>query len=231
MAFNIPAATNLLPDMSGSGLVPKLQMPELQMPEPLMPKPQQFRDIRITKMVSKSATRKSTTRKSTTVDNAAVEVDTVTIMSDDVVRHAPLSKLDLAAEKIKFSTALLRSYGKVYESLGGRLAHDSQGMKIYGDELLEIFQQVREQVHEGHPIQDAMKMAFEKDTKSKSSKTKSKASTKQAQPIDKKKLNQLLENNAHLSEEIEDLRRELKHLKKDKKDKSGWLSKLVRVVY
>lgn len=174
----------------------------------LMPRPHQFRDIRITKMALK----------------------TKSFSNDDLFGEAPLSKLDLAANKINFSTPLLRSYGKVYESLGGRLAHDSQGIKIYGDDLLETFKQVREQVHEGHPIQDAMKLAFEGDK----TKSKTKKATKQAQPIDKKKLNQLLQNNTVLSEEIENLRRELKHLKKDKqekKDKSGWLSKLVRVVY
>ena len=181
----------------------------------LMPKPQQFRDIRITKVAPRT--------ESTATSNA----------NDAVFGQTPLSKLDLAAHKIDFSTPLLRSYGKVYESLGGRLAHDSQGIKIYGDDLLETFKLVREQVHEGHPIQDAMRLAFESDkSKSKSkTKTRSKTSTKEAQPVDKKKLSQLLQSNAVLSEEIQDLRRELKHLKKDKKDKSGWLSKLVRVVY
>lgn len=174
----------------------------------LMPKPHQFRDIRITKKAAK----------------------TTSFTNEDLFGQAPLSKLDLAANKINFSTPLLRSYSKVYESLGGRLAHDSQGIKIYGDDLLEVFKQVREQVHEGHPIQDAMSLAFEADK----SKNKSKKTTKQAQPIDKKKLSQLLQSNTVLSEEIEDLRRELKHLKKDKqerRDKSGWLSKLIRVVY
>ena len=171
----------------------------------LMPKPHQFRDIRITKTAPK----------------------TTSFTNEDVFGQAPLSKLDLAANKINFSTPLLRSYSKVYESLGGRLAHDSQGIKIYGDDLLEIFKQVREQVHEGHPIQDAMNLAFEADK----NKTKTKTRSKQAQPLDKKKLSQLLKNNTVLSEEIEDLRRELKHLKEDKKDKSSWLSKLVRVVY
>ena len=174
----------------------------------LMPKPHQFRDIRITKTAPK----------------------TTSFTNEDLFGQAPLSKLDLAANKINFSTPLLRSYSKVYESLGGRLAHDSQGIKIYGDDLLEVFKQVREQVHEGHPIQDAMSLAFEAEK----GKSKTKTRSKQAQPIDKKKLSQLLKNNTVLSEEIEDLRRELKHLKedkKDKKDKSGWLSKLVRVVY
>lgn len=171
----------------------------------LMPKPHQFRDIRITKTVPK----------------------TTSFTNEDLFGQAPLSKLDLAANKINFSTPLLRSYSKVYESLGGRLAHDSQGLKIYGDDLLEIFKQVREQVHEGHPIQDAMSLAFEADK----SKSKTKTRSKQAQPLDKKKLSQLLKNNTVLSEEIEDLRRELKHLKEDKKDKPSWLSKLVRVVY
>lgn len=182
-------------------------MPDMSSPG-LMPKPQQFRDIRITKAAPKT----------TSFNN---------ISDEDLFGQAPLSKLDLAANKINFSTPLLRSYGKVYESLGGRLAHDSQGIKIYGDDLLETFKQVREQVHEGHPIQDAMKLAFESDK----SKSKTKKTTKQAQPIDKKKLSQLLQSNTVLSEEIEVLRRELKHLKKDKQEKSGWLSKLVRVVY
>lgn len=180
----------------------------------LMPRPHQFRDIRITKPALKASSQTKSFSNS----------------NDDLFEGAPLSKLDLAASKINFSTPLLRSYGKVYESLGGRLAHDSQGIKVYGDDLLETFKQVREQVHEGHPIQDAMKLAFEADK----SKSKTKTRTKQAQPIDKKKLTQLLKSNTVLSEEIEDLRRELKHLKKDKqekKDKSGWLSKLVRVVY
>ena len=174
----------------------------------LMPKPHQFRDIRITKVAPK--------------------IDSLT--DERLFGQAPLSKLDLAANKINFSTPLLRSYSKVYESLGGRLAHDSQGVKIYGDDLLEIFKQVRDQVHEGHPIQEAMSVAFEADK----GKSKTKTRSKQVQPLDKKKLSQLLKNNTVLSEEIEDLRRELKHLredKKNKKDKSSWLSKLVRVVY
>ena len=179
----------------------------------LMPKPHQFRDIRITKTALKATSQISSFNN-----------------SNDDFEDTSLSKLDLAANKINFSTPLLRSYGKVYESLGGRLAHDSQGIKVYSDDLLETFKQVREQVHEGHPIQDAMKLAFETDK----SKSKTKTRTQQAQPIDKKKLTQLLKSNTVLSEEIEDLRRELKHLKKgkqEKKDKSGWLSKLVRVVY
>ena len=166
----------------------------------LMPGPHQFQDIRISKVVPK----------------------TIPFNKRELFEEVSLSKLDLAANKINFSTPLLRSYSKVYESLGGRLTHDSQGMKIYGDELLEAFKQVREQVHEGHLIQDAMKAAFEVD------KSKTKVRTKQTQPVDKKKLSQLLQSNAVLSEEIEDLRRELKYLKKDK---TNWLSKLARAVY
>ena len=210
MAFNIPMFTNMSNGMSTN-------MSDMSSPA-LMPKPHQFRDIRITKVASKTA--------------SFLGQDVSEHLDQEAFGQAPLSKLDLAANKISFSTALLRSYGKVYESLGGRLAHDSQGIKIYGDELLETFKQVREQVHEGHPIQDAMKLAFESD-KGKS-KSKTKPRSKEAQPVDKKKLSQLLQSNAVLSEEIQDLRRELKHLKKDKKDKkdkSGWLSKLVRVVY
>lgn len=64
--------------------------------------------------------------------------------------------LPYEAKKLGFSPSLLRSYSRVYEDLGGRIALSGKGQALYSTELLATFEQVRSEVQQGRAIHEAM---------------------------------------------------------------------------
>lgn len=62
-----------------------------------------------------------------------------------------------AAEEYGFAPSLLRRYAAIYESLGGTIAQDKRGGRIYSAELLSHFSAARERVKSGEKVEDALR--------------------------------------------------------------------------
>lgn len=73
---------------------------------------------------------------------------------DDLERTLTPSE---AAEEFGFAPSLLRRYAGIYESLGGTIATDKRGGRIYSAELLKHFSAARKRVQQGERVEDALK--------------------------------------------------------------------------
>lgn len=62
-----------------------------------------------------------------------------------------------AAEEYGFAPSLLRRYAAIYESLGGTIAHDKRGGRIYSADLLAHFRSARKRVKTGEKVEDALR--------------------------------------------------------------------------
>lgn len=119
------------------------------------------------------------------------------------VKDGALNHLQAAAS-IGVSPGLLNCYVAIYRSLGGQMPvqQGAAGFeRRYAPELVAGFAKVRQQVREGADIRSAMAaLQLQQDTK---------PSTKKR----KEKLEHLLELNAHLSQQVSELRDELSAIK------------------
>jgi cell division protein FtsB len=109
-----------------------------------------------------------------------------------------------AAASIGVSPGLLNCYVAIYRSLGGQMPvqQGAAGFeRRYAPELVAGFAKVRQQVREGADIRSAMAaLQLQQDTKPSKKKRK-------------EKLEHLLELNAHLSQQVSELRDELSAIK------------------
>ena len=62
-----------------------------------------------------------------------------------------------AADIYGFAPSLLRRYAAIYESLGGTIAQDKRGGRIYTAELLKHFSAARDRVKTGEKVGDALR--------------------------------------------------------------------------
>lgn len=136
-----------------------------------------------------------------------------TFQATTPLTKAPLSRdkagsLDhqQAAASIGISPGLLNCYVEIYRSFGGQMPVQ-QGVagfeRRFDAALVTGFAQVRQQVREGADIRSAMAALQLRQQDAKPSKTKKR----------KQKLEHLLELNAHLSQQVSELRSELSAIK------------------
>lgn len=129
------------------------------------------------------------------------------------LKDAKYRGLEQAAQAISFSPSLLRSYTRVYEAIGGRLARNDNGLEVYSQELLLAFSYVLEQVRQGEAIQSAMQQILENETKQKKQDIKTKKLDREV----KQKLDSLSHANSQLEKELLSLREEISALKARRK--------------